>query len=956
MFGSKKGKDTKKRENRGNNDDVMKMFGLGMPPEDDDEDDESLEAELAALQGRPVQKKKAPKKNEKLMSLDQIQQLAAASLKDVGDDGFSDEDIDDEDLLDELHDLIPDGDEDVEMAEPEKPKSPSKAPVKSEESGISKVIIERKELYTQAVASAKAEGASSKVRRLERGLKELERLLKEARAGKSVKEDDIPPPVVVKAGSNAPAPSSVPALPKETPAVQPTVTNTQIQEEPDRPATVPSPKEPVQTQISDQNAETLTMLKARRDQYKTAALLKKKEGDVATAKHFLGVFKQFDPVIHALENGQDVDLSKLPPPPDQYESGSKASATAPPTAPASAPQPEPAPGSSSSTDAGETATQDSGLPSAPGTVLEALEQRLEKYNQAAEKAKAEGNGSKARRMGRIVKQYQDAIRDHKKGKPVDYEELPTPPGFAPIPVPGAAKQAAEQNTPAPSMPAAITVAPPQAKEASQPQIEVNAGSADTMSRNQKELQFLLARQKEFKMAALQAKKDGDMALAKDYLRKSKGMDEMVVAAQNGLRVDITTVPSLKGKEKKAPQAAEDNTSIQSVAIADTSATSMTSDSKELYARLEAALRQQVETSKKNSDHYRLLGDLSAAKNFDSLHKGSQQDLDTLVMSKLHGHPVPQFHYEMKSFAIVKSHPELSDSELEITIARCLNVPLPSGYQQKDMYTYVTYEFPFPNDAPQTGSTNVLKGTINPEFNQNFKVSIDRQNRALQRVFRRQPVCFKIMYQRGFLKSDKALGQAQIKMEHFNNRSTIHECVDLMDTDRGRKKVGGKIEIILKIREPLVDKDVDVVNEKWLVLDSHLRTLQHSTPASSSTSMPQSKSPTRQSATGQYKSLEVSKFEKDLTEKQIASYKSQGKSPPPSLIQKLENCNAQLQEAQAILKKGGDTALEYMKQLKTGMEIEKKKAQSCLQSGDKTEARLCLARKKILEKEIASLGS
>ena len=36
---------------------------------------------------------------------------------------------------------------------------------------MAKVIIERKELYTQAVASAKAEGASSKVRRLERGLK-----------------------------------------------------------------------------------------------------------------------------------------------------------------------------------------------------------------------------------------------------------------------------------------------------------------------------------------------------------------------------------------------------------------------------------------------------------------------------------------------------------------------------------------------------------------------------------------------------------------------------------------------------------------------------------------------------------------------------------------------------------------------------------------------------------------
>ena len=42
-----------------------------------------------------------------------------------------------------------------------------------------------------------------------------------------------------------------------------------------------------------------------------------------------------------------------------------------------------------------------------------------------------------------------------------------------------------------------------------------------MSRNEKELQFLLQRQKEFKMAALQAKKQGDIDAAKDYLRQAK---------------------------------------------------------------------------------------------------------------------------------------------------------------------------------------------------------------------------------------------------------------------------------------------------------------------------------------------------------------------------------------------------------------------------------------------------
>ena len=43
--------------------------------------------------------------------------------------------------------------------------------------------------------------------------------------------------------------------------------------------------------------------------------------------------------------------------------------------------------------------------------------------------------------------------------------------------------------------------------------------------------------------------------------------------------------------------------------------------------------------------------------FETLHKGSQQDLDTLTMSKLHGNPVPKFHYEMKSFPIVKYVPD-----------------------------------------------------------------------------------------------------------------------------------------------------------------------------------------------------------------------------------------------------------------------------------------------------------
>lgn len=91
--------------------------------------------------------------------------------------------------------------------------------------------------------------------------------------------------------------------------------------------------------------------------------------------------------------------------------------------------------------------------------MEALQQRLEKYQESSAAAKEEGNSGKARRMDRIVKvslsplvvwhadaiwhisssqlidkivlflqQYQDSIKCHKAGKPVDYEDLPAPPG------------------------------------------------------------------------------------------------------------------------------------------------------------------------------------------------------------------------------------------------------------------------------------------------------------------------------------------------------------------------------------------------------------------------------------------------------------------------------------------------------------------------------------------------
>lgn len=62
------------------------------------------------------------------------------------------------------------------------------------------------------------------------------------------------------------------------------------------------------------------------------------------------------------------------------------------------------------------------------------------------------------------------------------------------------------------------------------------------SRQEKQSALLLARQKEFKEAALAAKKRGEIEQARELLRQAKGFDSLIQASNGGLPVDLATLP------------------------------------------------------------------------------------------------------------------------------------------------------------------------------------------------------------------------------------------------------------------------------------------------------------------------------------------------------------------------------------------------------------------------------
>ncbi|GBM79528.1 Coiled-coil and C2 domain-containing protein 1-like [Araneus ventricosus] len=102
------------------------------------------------------------------------------------------------------------------------------------------------------------------------------------------------------------------------------------------------------------------------------------------------------------------------------------------------------------------------------------------------------------------------------------------------------------------------------------------------------------------------------------------------------------------------------------------------------------------------------------------------------------------------------------------------------------------------------------------FQEEFKFEFNRKSRSQLRQFKRQALKLEVWCKGGFLRSDTLLGIVSVKLADLESKCTVHDSFNLMD---GRKSIGGKLEVKLRVRDPLLVKQVEEVREKWLVIGS-----------------------------------------------------------------------------------------------------------------------------------------
>uniref|UniRef100_A0A8B9JEX6 DM14 domain-containing protein n=1 Tax=Astyanax mexicanus TaxID=7994 RepID=A0A8B9JEX6_ASTMX len=525
----------------------------------------------------------------------------------------------------ELNEVLEDDDEPVAKPVPAPtPAQRSNLPSKSTPTtpsgagGLESQLQERIEMYQTAITNANAAGETSKARRYDRGLKTLQTMLTSVKKGKPINEEEIPPPVAT-GGKPTPAQQSEPVREREEPApayTPPQRTNEKPLQEakpvappkpqllqppnqkpvaktPDTPAISPlTPSQP-----NAQHSELKASVLSRQREYKLAAIQAKQSGDTELAKQHYLIAKKLDSVVEAVDRGEPIDTSSLPPPPVQK--------SAPPPSQSSSIKPAtaPAPSSAPASDA---------LP-APRNLAEALQQRMDKYKSAAETAKSKGDDRKARMHQRIVKQYQDAIRAHKAGRPVNLAELPVPPGCPPLQgsesgqnfmgvletaVKLANQDADEEDDDGSEEEGAKPAVRPAVQKARAPAPPQASAPAPKLGpKSQQQLEFLMSRRQQFVKAALRSKQMKDVQGAAQHLRNAKGLDNMISATKSGLPVDISKVPA-------APISDEDYTLSRS------RASPLSPRSAQQYTQLMDLLKQQHEKCLTYSQQFTHMGNVA----------------------------------------------------------------------------------------------------------------------------------------------------------------------------------------------------------------------------------------------------------------------------------------------------------------------------------------------------------
>ncbi|KAJ3138774.1 Coiled-coil and C2 domain-containing protein 1B [Physocladia obscura] len=247
-----------------------------------------------------------------------------------------------------------------------------------------------------------------------------------------------------------------------------------------------------------------------------------------------------------------------------------------------------------------------------------------------------------------------------------------------------------------------------------------------------------------------------------------------------------------------------------------------------------SLKSQIETCTQIA-HYNLKNNRKdTAVVYHKLKKQYMSDtqiLETMAASGYTTATIPVFpaaRYDVVRYEIEAINADIGADEIEVCVVRAYdlnpkNIAVAAGgvTNLADVETYVAFDG---GVEGVKGQSAVCKG-VDPEYGFLRRCGgVKRGDRAVVRHFERKKIVFDVWVQgKGWgmgLFAGKAvqLGRANLNFAPLLNGVELHEIVDIADAANPRRLAGGKLEVKLRIRTPILKPSILTKEERWVAVD------------------------------------------------------------------------------------------------------------------------------------------
>lgn len=231
---------------------------------------------------------------------------------------------------------------------------------------------------------------------------------------------------------------------------------------------------------------------------------------------------------------------------------------------------------------------------------------------------------------------------------------------------------------------------------------------------------------------------------------------------------------------------------------------MTVGSPDMIEHFTTLLDSQIATCVKVATYYFTQNQKDEALRWHKRKKGLIQDKEGLEKKKTF-----QYRLSTLEYSIATSNADIPLDQIEVKVVRGQDVV------SNDSDTVVSVEFLYGTEGKLESKS--LVGP-NPNYNFTSRFPID-SSKSFIRFLERKKVNFEVLCLSkgmfGLWSKRLSVGKGSLKLDDLMTKSTIHQTVLLSDPSNSRRLTGALLEVLVRVRAPLVKQEMVKVKEQWL---------------------------------------------------------------------------------------------------------------------------------------------